>query len=416
MTTTHPNSDQGQNLENRLNDRLEKLAGTKEVTFFDGRIPGFDTFKDIIDDGQVYKEVVEFNSQVQSEVYGNIPEKVKASVANIASLAESVQRTLSEANFELATPRYHSSGGGIIYDTQKNNTNLVEANILESLTYTEGLIAGYNTLREALSQSTISQRMDLLNNSLTNPNIPEYSLSKEFKDEFSRLYRKVSELTIRMKTVPNTIKELTTLVQQIQGKKEYTSNESIDEEIVALAKAELLTDSKILYVEDELVVRETVKEILEICKIGDKMLGSDRIMEAPDGEIGLRKYIATRFNLSDSDASKLDFSKSNGTVGYEFNGQKFTDAHKFAEYLRENNFQENPLAFALVITDVKMPSMGGDILAQEIRKFDKRIPIIVTTGYEENNGIYHNNNVKVIRKPLDFKELMKTVSTVYGHK
>jgi PAS domain S-box-containing protein len=46
-------------------------------------------------------------------------------------------------------------------------------------------------------------------------------------------------------------------------------------------------------------------------------------------------------------------------------------------------FRESPTAFDLVITDMTMPEMTGDILAMEIMSIRPDIPIIICTGYSE---------------------------------
>ncbi|MGD8264116.1 MAG: cache domain-containing protein, partial [Desulfobacterales bacterium] len=61
-------------------------------------------------------------------------------------------------------------------------------------------------------------------------------------------------------------------------------------------------------------------------------------------------------------------------------------------------FRKNPEAFDLVITDMTMPNMTGDILAQKMMSVRPDIPIIVCTGYSERI-----NKKKV--KEMGIKEL-----------
>ena len=57
----------------------------------------------------------------------------------------------------------------------------------------------------------------------------------------------------------------------------------------------------------------------------------------------------------------------------------FTDSRKADEY-----FQAHPNEFDLVISDYMMPDLQGDTLAINIRKINKRIPIILATGFSQN--------------------------------
>ncbi|RLG22329.1 sensory box histidine kinase/response regulator protein, partial [Methanosarcinales archaeon] len=46
-------------------------------------------------------------------------------------------------------------------------------------------------------------------------------------------------------------------------------------------------------------------------------------------------------------------------------------------------FRTRPEEFDLVITDMTMPQMSGDILARELRKIRPSIPVIICTGFSE---------------------------------
>ena len=46
-------------------------------------------------------------------------------------------------------------------------------------------------------------------------------------------------------------------------------------------------------------------------------------------------------------------------------------------------FKSNPGSFDLVISDVSMPNMAGDELAQELISIRPDIPIILCTGFSE---------------------------------
>ena len=71
-------------------------------------------------------------------------------------------------------------------------------------------------------------------------------------------------------------------------------------------------------------------------------------------------------------------------------------------------FRETPKDFDLVITDMAMPEINGDILAREIISIRKNIPIILCTGFNEQiseaqakeMGIY-----EFVMKPVNISTL-----------
>jgi Response regulator containing CheY-like receiver, AAA-type ATPase, and DNA-binding domains len=69
----------------------------------------------------------------------------------------------------------------------------------------------------------------------------------------------------------------------------------------------------------------------------------------------------------------------------------------------------------LVITDIQMPVMSGMVMIEEIQKLDETLPIIITTGY---NDEYHTSD-KVYRniiKPIDCDKLLECVMFCMGGK
>jgi CheY-like chemotaxis protein len=78
-------------------------------------------------------------------------------------------------------------------------------------------------------------------------------------------------------------------------------------------------------------------------------------------------------------------------------------------------FQENPERFDLVITDMSMPSMNGDILVQKLLELRSDIPIIMYTG---SFKIIDEETVKsmglreCLMKPASLKILAETVRRV----
>ncbi len=76
-------------------------------------------------------------------------------------------------------------------------------------------------------------------------------------------------------------------------------------------------------------------------------------------------------------------------------------------------FRKNPDGVDVIVTDHKMPDISGITLAEEMRKARPDIPIILITGWEEDDlheraaklGIY-----KIISKPHDFETLQEALA------
>jgi CheY-like chemotaxis protein len=78
-------------------------------------------------------------------------------------------------------------------------------------------------------------------------------------------------------------------------------------------------------------------------------------------------------------------------------------------------FQENPERFDLVITDMSMPSMNGDILVQKLLELRSDIPIIMYTGSFINIDEEKMKSMglrECIMKPASLKILAETVRRV----
>ena len=121
---------------------------------------------------------------------------------------------------------------------------------------------------------------------------------------------------------------------------------------------ELIKTLKVLYVEDEIILRDTtcnsLKSILK------------EIVVADNGQDGLEKF-------------------------------------------KNDNFD-------LVISDLAMPVMTGYEMIQEIRKIDNNIPIIVTTAYgSQNEEVINLSKIGMsdyVMKPVDIMKLVQTIDTV----
>ena len=118
---------------------------------------------------------------------------------------------------------------------------------------------------------------------------------------------------------------------------------------------ELIKTLKILYVEDEIVLRDiTCKSLGSIIK---------EIIVADNGKEGLDKF-------------------------------------------KEQNFD-------LIITDLAMPIMDGIEMIKNIRELDKKIPILVTTAFgSQNSEVSKLSEIGMsayIMKPIDVMKLVQTI-------
>jgi len=81
-------------------------------------------------------------------------------------------------------------------------------------------------------------------------------------------------------------------------------------------------------------------------------------------------------------------------------------------------FQNEP--FDLIITDLSMPIMSGTEMIIEIRKIDKTIPIIITTAYgSQNSEIQDLSKIGMtnyVMKPLDVMKLVETIDKAVSQK
>ena len=82
-------------------------------------------------------------------------------------------------------------------------------------------------------------------------------------------------------------------------------------------------------------------------------------------------------------------------------------------------FQLNPGQYNLVITDMTMPDIPGDRLAEKLLEIQKDIPIILCTGFNEriNQEIASSIGIKAfMMKPIEKKELARTIRNVLDEK
>ena len=73
--------------------------------------------------------------------------------------------------------------------------------------------------------------------------------------------------------------------------------------------------------------------------------------------------------------------------------------------------------FDLIITDIFMPEMDGFQLIEKIRKEDKKIPIIVVSGFIDNETIRKIKNLganEYIEKPFSLQDVKKIIIDLVG--
>lgn len=115
---------------------------------------------------------------------------------------------------------------------------------------------------------------------------------------------------------------------------------------------------KILYVEDEDVVRNTIYEMLR--------RRIETVILASNGEEGLQKYL-----------------------------------------------EEQP---AIVVTDIKMPKMDGLEMIRNIKENNLDVPIIITSAHSESNYFIKAIDLgvdKFVLKPVDNRELFRQIKKIY---
>jgi DNA-binding NtrC family response regulator len=96
--------------------------------------------------------------------------------------------------------------------------------------------------------------------------------------------------------------------------------------------------------------------------------------------------------------------------GYEV--ESSVDPEEALNMLREHEFH-------LLVLDLMMPKIHGTQLLEEIRKFDRDISIIISTGYPSVDTAVLSLRYKVsdyIKKPFDLKEFEQSVERILREK
>src|SRR6185312_11901535 len=97
----------------------------------------------------------------------------------------------------------------------------------------------------------------------------------------------------------------------------------------------------------------------------------------------------------------------------ESNGYKVLTAGNGVEAL--SIIQKNDQKIHVLITDVIMPQMDGQELAERARILNKEMKIIFQSGYNENTLVQHgiqSGEVAFLEKPYNMKTLLSKVRSV----
>jgi len=93
------------------------------------------------------------------------------------------------------------------------------------------------------------------------------------------------------------------------------------------------------------------------------------------------------------------------------NGYRVTAKQDGFSALR--SLRENPKRFSLVVTDLGLPDMDGEVLADSIRQDAPDLPIVVITGYvspERFQRLEEQGLDELVRKPNDLEEVLEAVA------
>ncbi len=78
-------------------------------------------------------------------------------------------------------------------------------------------------------------------------------------------------------------------------------------------------------------------------------------------------------------------------------------------------FEQHQGEIALVITDLIMPKMRGDALAEKLRELSPTLPIVFISGYEreiETDALLAKGRAAFLPKPFDMVTLTSTLRDV----
>jgi CheY-like chemotaxis protein len=82
-------------------------------------------------------------------------------------------------------------------------------------------------------------------------------------------------------------------------------------------------------------------------------------------------------------------------------------------------FRANPEAFDLLLTDVTMPGITGDRLAQEVLTIRPDIPVLLCTGFSENIDKRKAEQIGIkgfLMKPVGKSDMARTVRQILDNR
>lgn len=125
--------------------------------------------------------------------------------------------------------------------------------------------------------------------------------------------------------------------------------------------------------------------------------------------INRTRYLQKRILFVDNEESIVTISEQMlKKLGYEVETR--TDSLEALEL-----FKSDPDHFNLVISDIGMPKMSGDIFARELIRIRADIPVILATGYSEYIDEKRAREIGVknyITKPILMDKLDKAIHDV----
>ena len=126
----------------------------------------------------------------------------------------------------------------------------------------------------------------------------------------------------------------------------------------------------------------------------------------------LRQEGTERILFIDDEPALIDIGKEIlSSLGY-----RVTSCTSSEEAL--TRFQSNPADFDLVITDLTMPVMTGDLLAKELMQIRPELPVILFTGYSDLVSRERFNALGIrdcLMKPLTRKDLAESIRRILDH-
>jgi PAS domain S-box-containing protein len=140
--------------------------------------------------------------------------------------------------------------------------------------------------------------------------------------------------------------------------------------------------------------------------VAEKTLGKREVIKS----VPLKQREAKILIIEDEDDVRQLLSDILASEGHEV--EVASNGNEGIEMFKKNTFD-------LVFSDLGMPDMSGWEVADAIKRINSRIPIVLVTGWnvEIENAEKGDDSVdKVIQKPFEVKQVLRTVQEVMEHK